>query len=181
MRDSTLRSPWVPGKPEDPWQRTVVGAGWEWDHTAVEFHAKETEMSETSPIMQRFYKEIFEGGNLALIDELVADDFVDHEEPLPGQPPGKEGVAFFVKALRAAFPDIKTKLEPPALIDGNLEAVYVVCTGTHQGDFAGIPATGRSIEFGGIDIIRFEDGKAAEHWGVTDTLKLMQQLGAVPE
>lgn len=138
-------------------------------------------MSDPSESMQRFYKEIFEGGNLALIDELVADDFVDHEEPLPGQPPGKEGVVFFVKALRAAFPDIKAKLEPPVLIDGNLEAVYVVCTGTHQGDFAGIPPTGRSIEFGGIDIIRFEDGKAAEHWGVTDTLKLMQQLGAIPE
>lgn len=137
-------------------------------------------MSDGSGLMQRFYTEILVGGNLALIDELIRDDFVDHEEPLPGQPPGKEGVAFFINAIRSAFPDLKVKTTEPALADGNLEAVHGILTGTHQGDFAGIAPTGRSVEFSGIDIIRVQDGRVAEHWGVTDTLTLMQQIGAVP-
>ena len=120
------------------------------------------------------------GGNVALVDELIADDFVDHEEPFPGQPPGKEGVVFYINAIRSAFPDLKIKTSEPALADGNLEAVHGILTGTHQGDFVGIAPTGRNVEFAGIDIIRVQDGKVAEHWGVTDTLTLMKQIGAVP-
>lgn len=63
-------------------------------------------MSDGSGIMQRFYEEVLVGGNVALVDELIADDFVDHEEPFPGQPQGKEGVVFYVNAIRSAFPDI---------------------------------------------------------------------------
>ena len=62
-----------------------------------------------------------------------------------------------------------------------LRPLHVVLTGTHQGDLMGIPATGKSVEFGGTDIIRIRDGKIAEHWGSTDTMSLMQQIGAVPE
>ena len=137
-------------------------------------------MSDSSGIMQRFYQEVLVGGNVALVDELIADDFVDHEEPFPGQPPGKEGVVFYINAIRSAFPDLNVKTTEPALADGNLEAVYGILTGTHQGDFVGIAPTGRNVEFAGIDIIRVQDGKVAEHWGVTDTLTLMQQIGAVP-
>ncbi|WP_426976310.1 ester cyclase [Pseudarthrobacter sp. O4] len=138
-------------------------------------------MAEGTGLIKRFYTEVIEGGNLDRIDELVVDDVLDHEEGLPGQPPGREGVHFYVTAMRAAFPDLKVKTSGPALADGNLEAMHVVLTGTHQGDMAGIAPTGRSVEFGGIDIIRVEGGKVAEHWGVTDTLTLMQQIGAVPQ
>jgi steroid delta-isomerase-like uncharacterized protein len=137
-------------------------------------------MADGTGLITRFYKEIIEGGNLALIDELAKDDFVDHEEALPGQPPGKEGARFFVEAIRTAFPDIKVKTIEPSLADGNLEACHVILTGTHQGEMAGVAATGKSVEFGSTDIIRVEDGKVAEHWGSTDTLSLMQQIGAVP-
>ncbi|MDQ0679775.1 steroid delta-isomerase-like uncharacterized protein [Arthrobacter pascens] len=137
-------------------------------------------MSDGSGIMQRFYQEVLVGGNVALVDELIADDFVDHEEPFPGQPPGKAGVVFYINAIRSAFPDLKVKTSEPALADGNLEAVHGILTGTHRGDFVGIAPTGRNVEFAGIDIIRVQDGKVAEHWGVTDTLTLMQQIGAVP-
>ncbi|MEV8149267.1 ester cyclase [Arthrobacter sp. NPDC080073] len=138
-------------------------------------------MTDGTGLIGRFYKEIIEGGNLDLIDELATDNMVDHEEALPGQPSGKEGVRFFVTAIRAAFPDIKVKTMEPWLTDGNLEACHVVMTGTHRGDMAGIPASGNSVEFGGTDIIRVEDGKVAEHWGSTDTLSLMQQIGAIPQ
>lgn len=137
-------------------------------------------MTDGSGLIKRFYEEVIVGGNLGLIDELATDDFLDHEEALPGQPPGKEGVRFFVDAIRTAFPDIKVKTLNPYLSDGNLEACHVVLTGTHQGEMAGVAPSGNSVEFGGTDIIRVEDGKVAEHWGTTDNLRLMQQIGAIP-
>jgi predicted ester cyclase len=60
-----------------------------------------------------------------------------------------------------------------------MEACHVVLTGTHRGELGGIPASGKSVEFDCTDIIRVEDGKVAEHWGTTDNLSLMQQIGAV--
>ncbi|QHK21772.1 ester cyclase [Pseudarthrobacter psychrotolerans] len=137
-------------------------------------------MSDGTGLIERFYKEIIEGGNLSLIDELATDDYVDHEEALPGQPPGKDGVRYFVNAIRTAFPDIKVKTMEASLADGNMEALHVILTGTHRGEMAGMAATGKSVEFGTTDIIRVEDGKVAEHWGTTDNLSLMQQLGAIP-
>lgn len=137
-------------------------------------------MSDGTGMIKRFYTEVLEGGNLALIDEMVSDDLVDHD-PMPGQSSNKDGVSFFVNTMRAAFPDLKATVMEPALADGDLEARYVVLTGTHQGELMGVAATGRRVEFSGIDIIRIDNGKVVEHWGATDTLALMQQIGAIPE
>ena len=120
-------------------------------------------------------------GQLDLVDELASPDIIDHEEGLPGQPPGREGVKFFVNAMRGAFPDLRPKTIEASMVDGDLEAAHVILTGTHSGELMGVPATGRTVEFSSIDIIRLEDGMVAEHWGVTDTLSLMQQIGAIPE
>lgn len=138
-------------------------------------------MAEGTGLIRRFYEDVIGNGQLDLVDELSTDDFVEHEEGLPGQPPGREGIKFFVSAFREAFPDIRPKAIGPTLADGDLEAAHVVLTGTHNGDLMGVAATGKTVEFGGIDIIRVEDGKVAEHWGVTDTMSLMQQVGAIPE
>ena len=137
-------------------------------------------MAEGTGLIKRFYNEVIAGGDFSLIDELVLDGFVDHQESMPGQPEGKEGVKFYADAVRTAFPDLSVKTTEPALADGNLESAYVTLAGIHQGDFLGIPASGKTVEFSGIDIIRIEDGKVAEHWGSTDMLGLMQQIGAVP-
>jgi steroid delta-isomerase-like uncharacterized protein len=137
-------------------------------------------MPDGTGLIKRFYTEVLGGGNLALIDELVSDDFVDHD-PMAGQSPSKDGVSFFVNTMRKAFPDLKATVMEPALVDGNMEARYVVLTGTHQGELMGVAATGRRVEFSGIDIIRIDDGKVVEHWGATDTMALMQQIGAVPQ
>ena len=131
-------------------------------------------------LIKRFYEEVIEKGDLSLVDELTTDDLVDHEEGLPGQPSGREGVKFFVSALRAAFPDLKAKTIEPTLADGDLEAARVVMSGTHKGELMGVAATDRAVEIEGLDIIRVEDGRVAEHWGVTDVMSLMQQLGAIP-
>jgi steroid delta-isomerase-like uncharacterized protein len=138
-------------------------------------------VGEGTGLIRRFYEDVIGNGQLDLVDELSTDDFVEHEEGLPGQPPGREGARFFVSAFREAFPDIRPKTVGPTLVDGDLEAAHVVLTGTHNGDLMGVAATGKTVEFGGIDIIRVEDGKVAEHWGVTDTMSLMQQVGAIPE
>ncbi|GAA3701656.1 ester cyclase [Arthrobacter ginkgonis] len=136
-------------------------------------------MAGETGLIKRFYLEVLAGGNFDLIDELVAEGFVDHES-LPGQPPGKEGVRFFADTMRAAFPDLSVKSIDPALAEGDLEAVRTVLTGTHQGELMGVAPTGRTVEIESIDIIRIEDGKVAEHWGITDSMGLMQQLGDVP-
>lgn len=128
----------------------------------------------------RFYEEVLTGGNIGLIDELTTEDVVDHEEGLPGQPSGREGVRFFVNAIRQGFPDLQLKTIDPTMTDGDLEAARTIVSGTHSGEFMGIPASGSAVEFESIDIIRLSDGKVAEHWGVTDVLSLMQQIGAVP-
>ena len=137
-------------------------------------------MAEGTGLIKRFYDEVLGGGNLELVDELATDDYVDHEEGLPGQPSGKEGVRFFVGAIRDAFPDVRVSVDV-TLADGGLEAAHGTVTGTHQGEFMGVPATNKSVEFEVVDIIRVVDGKVAEHWGLTDTMALMQQLGALPE
>lgn len=136
-------------------------------------------MSEGNGLLERFYRSVIESGDLTLIDEMAAESFVDHEEGLPGQPAGKEGVKFFVSTMRQAFPDIKVKEFAPALSEGNMEACHVVLTGTHRGELAGIPATGKSVEFDCTDIIRVEDGRVAEHWGTTDNMAIMRQIGAM--
>ena len=137
-------------------------------------------MAEGTGLIGRFYEDVIAKGDLALVDELTTDDLVDHEEGLPGQPSGREGVKFFVGALREAFPDLRTKTIEPTLVDGDLEAARVVITGTHKGELMGVAPTERTVEIEGLDIIRVEDGRVAEHWGVTDVMGLMQQLGAIP-
>ena len=137
-------------------------------------------MAEGVELIQRFYDELLGEGNLDALDELVTDDVVEHEEGLPGQPEGKEGVVFFVNAVRGAFSDIKATVGP-SLESGDLACAQVTLTGRHTGEWMGVPASDRPYEIQSIDIIRIEDGKCAEHWGVTDNISLMMQIGAIPE
>jgi steroid delta-isomerase-like uncharacterized protein len=136
-------------------------------------------MAEGVELIERFYNEMLGEGDLSKLDELVTDDVVDHEEGLPGQPEGKEGVIFFVNALRGAFSDIRATVGQ-SLESGDLAAAQVTIAGKHTGEWMGVPPSDKSFEIEAIDIIRVEDGKCAEHWGVTDNMSLMVQIGAVP-
>ena len=129
--------------------------------------------------MRRVY-DLLNAGDVDGFGALLADDFVEHEE-LPGLAPTKEGVKDFFKAYLAAFPDLRMTAED-VLASGDKVVARVRTTGTHQGEFMDIPATGKSIDVQLVDIIRFgDDGLAHEHWGVFDTMTMMQQLGVVPE
>ncbi|HZO78826.1 MAG TPA: ester cyclase [Solirubrobacteraceae bacterium] len=129
-------------------------------------------------MVARFYDEI-NAGNLGVIDELIADDFVDREE-FPGIPPDKEGTRQFFTTFRAAFPDMRMDAHD-VLVDGDLVCVRSTMSGTHEGNFMGMPPSGKRFEVTGIDLIRVRDGQVTEHWGVMDAMKMMQQLGAIPE
>jgi steroid delta-isomerase-like uncharacterized protein len=129
--------------------------------------------------MRQFYDHV-NTGDIEGFLALISDDLVEHEEA-PGFPPTKEGVSQFFTMLLAAFPDLR--MEPEDIIaSGDKAVARIRMTGTHQGEFMGIPATGKSMDIQGVDIVRFGDGGlCVEHWGVTDTMKMMQQLGVVPE
>jgi steroid delta-isomerase-like uncharacterized protein len=130
-------------------------------------------------LMKRFYSEVVNQGNLALIDELCAANFVEHED-LPVPAAGREGVKKFFEMYRAAFPDLKFKVEMMFAKDDKV-VTYTTVTGTQKGPFMDMPASGKAFTTKGIDIVRFKDGMAVEHWGVTDSMTMMQQLGALPE
>ncbi len=130
-------------------------------------------------LARRFYDEVINGKNMAALDELVDDDLVEHQE-MPGIPPGKEGVRAFFTAFHGAFPDLHAEIEG-LVSEGDEVWVYAVMTGTHQGEFLGIPATGKQVSVTMVDRVRVRDGKAVEHWGVSDDLGMLTQLGVVPE
>jgi steroid delta-isomerase-like uncharacterized protein len=128
--------------------------------------------------MRRLY-DLINAGEVESFGDLLAGDFVEHEE-LPGLEPTKEGVQAFFKMYLEAFPDLRMQAED-VLPSGDKVVARVRVTGTHRGDFLGVPATGKPVDVQLVDIIRFgDDGLAHEHWGVFDTLTMLQQLGAVP-
>ena len=126
-------------------------------------------------IMRRIYDEVFSNGNLAVVDELVVKDVIEHEEG----PQGSEGLKQTVTMFRTAFPDLQFSVED-MIAEGDKVVSRITMRGTHKGEFMGIPATGKTITVQAIDIIRFANGKAVEHWGVTDSAAMMEQLGVAP-
>jgi steroid delta-isomerase-like uncharacterized protein len=134
---------------------------------------------ENKAMFRRLMDEVVNKGNLDIIDELVAADVVEHEELLPGLPQNREGVKQFFAILRSAFPDIKATIED-VIAEGDKVVARGTMSGTHQGEFMGIPATGKKVSFGAIDILRITNGKFVEHWGLTDSMAMMQQLGVIP-
>lgn len=112
--------------------------------------------------------------------ELLSTEMVDHDE-VPGAGPMRDRVMDFFRLEIAAFPDLAMTVED--IVDGGDKVVARVrLTGTHKGDFMGIPATGRQVDIQLIDIMRLgDDGLVHEHWGVFDEMTLMRQLGAVTD
>lgn len=128
---------------------------------------------------RRTYEEVFNRGNLAVADEVVAPDFVDREEH-PGNVPGPEAVRTVATMLRTAFPDLNFTIEE-LVAEGDLVAGRVTMRGTHNGPLMGVPPTGRRVEQAHMHFVRFRDGMAVEHWGVRDDVGLLRQLGLMPE
>jgi steroid delta-isomerase-like uncharacterized protein len=122
--------------------------------------------------------DVINTGDLGRVDALIAPDVVDHEG-MPGMPPGVEGFRWFVRTFRDAFPDLRMDAER-VISEGDMVATRFTMRGTHRGAFMGIPPTGKQITVAGMDMMRIAGGKAVEHWGQTDSLGMLQQLGAIP-
>lgn len=136
-------------------------------------------VDENKALMRRLYDEVVNEHNLDLLEELVADDFVEHEG-FPGLPnTGPEAPKAAFEMFLAAFPDLRFTAED-MIAEGDKVATRVTMSGTHQGEFMGIPATNNSFSIQAIDIVQFRDGKAIAHWGVTDQVAMMEQLGLSP-
>jgi predicted ester cyclase len=133
---------------------------------------------ENKAIVRRFVEEGINQSNEAVFLDLLIPDVVDHYAP-PGLPPGREGWNLNRKLLRSAFPDARWT-EEDMLAEGDLVAGRYVLRGTHQGEFFGIPPTGKQVVVSNIHICRLNDGKIVEHWGHGDDLGMLQQLGAIP-
>jgi steroid delta-isomerase-like uncharacterized protein len=143
------------------------------------FRSTEEGTMDHAGTMRRAY-ELINAGNLDAFVDMLSDDFVEHEE-LPGVPPTKEGVRQFFAMYLTAFPDLRMNVED-MIASGDKVATRLRITGTHQGEFMGVPATGKPVDYEAIDIVRFgDDGVPLEHWGVTDAMRMMAQVGAIPE
>jgi steroid delta-isomerase-like uncharacterized protein len=136
-------------------------------------------VEDNKALTRRFYTEINQG-NAGVIDELISEDFVEHEG-FPGLPSsGREAPRAFFELFKAAFPDFQ--ITPDEVIgEGDKVVVRATMSGTHKGEFMGAPPTGKGFKVEAIDIVEVHDGQATAHWGQTDQVAMMEQLGLAPE
>jgi len=116
--------------------------------------------------------------NLSVLDEVVAPDAVDHAAP-PGMPPTRESAKQFLGMLLAALPDFHYAVEF-TVAEGDRVAQRLNASGTMQGAFMGMPATGKRATWTETHVSRFANGKLVEHWASIDQASMMQQLGLIP-
>jgi steroid delta-isomerase-like uncharacterized protein len=130
-------------------------------------------------VVRRYVEEGFNAGSMDALDEVFAPDFVNHD---PGNPAVRdlEGLKESVRMLHQAFPDVHTSIDA-LLTDGDCVIKRFTLRGTQQGEFNGIPPTGKQITLEGIDIMRVSEGKIQEIWMGVDYLTMLQQLSVIPQ
>ncbi len=127
---------------------------------------------------RRIADELFNQGDLAVADEILAPNLIHHTPETHVE--GSEGAKQFVLALRRAFPDLSATVEDQ-IAEGDKVVQRIRWSGTHEGEFFGVPPTGKRVTAELMEIHRMgPDGKIAEHWSSMDQLALLQQLGAMP-
>jgi steroid delta-isomerase-like uncharacterized protein len=130
----------------------------------------------------RNFNDAVNSGDIELISNMIDEVFepdVQIRTPLPVEATGAQALKQVWAILLRAYPDLHITVED-LIAEGDKLVCRNVVTGTHQGEYMGIPATGKSVTYNEIFILRFEGGRIAETWGVVDVLSQMKQLGAVP-
>ena len=136
-------------------------------------------LEENKTTVCRFYDEVFNKGNLDVVDDVFSPDYVIGDLP-PDKSPGREGIKQTALTYRNAYPDLHfTILDTVA--EEDKVAVRFLATGTHKGLFYGIEPTNKQVEIKCISMYRFEDGKIVEGWARRDDLGMFQQLGVIPK
>ena len=133
---------------------------------------------ENKALVRRFYEEI-DKGNIEILDELVAEDYADHNPPpLPGLAPGREGLKQAFKIFWDATPGYHHIEDQIA--EGDKVVTRLTSYGKHEGDLPGAPRTGNDMKVTSITIHRVSDGKLVEKWSEKDVFSLLQQIGVIP-
>lgn len=133
-------------------------------------------LEENKTLVRRYYQEVLTGRNRNLLTRLLDPGFVSHN---PGGPDaGADAYAAAVDATHAAFPGLVVTVHDQVAEDDRVVTRWSA-TGTHAGDFAGVPATGRQVTVSGIHIHRVRHGLLTEHWEELNLLGLLRQLGAL--
>ena len=125
-------------------------------------------------VLRRNIEDLWGGGDAELIAQLYAPDVTD-QLPVPGQAGGHDGLRDVLRVFRDAFPDLRMQLHG-VLAEGDRAVDFWTFRGTHHGELMGVPATGRTVEFSGIDVARLVDGRVTQLWHVEEMLRLRDQL-----
>ncbi len=133
---------------------------------------------ENKAVVRRLVEDLVNKGDLSVVDEIFATDFVNHS-PATGTTSDREGIKQYITMVRSAFPDYHNIIED-LIAEGDRVVACVICRGTHRAEFMGIAPTGKSVAFSAVSIFRFAGGRVVERWNNTDDLGLLQQLGVVP-
>jgi steroid delta-isomerase-like uncharacterized protein len=135
-------------------------------------------MQDNSAIVRRFIEETINQGQIDSVGQFVWED-VTEQVPFPGQGPGLEGLKDVLRGMRAAFPDLYYSVEEQ-IAEGDKVLTRFEWTGTHQGEFLGVPATGRSVRVWGMVVDRLQAGRIKDTRIIMDAVGLMMQLGVYP-
>ena len=142
--------------------------------------APDTSIAQQAHNQERFRHLIavgFSGGDPSVVDEVCSPDFVEHQT---GEHPAyREGVKGLIRYLHQALPDLTCAIEE-MVASGDTVWARLRARGTHRGTFMGVAPTGRTVTVDIVDISRFDDGKIIEHWGISDRLATLEQLGSGP-
>jgi steroid delta-isomerase-like uncharacterized protein len=131
--------------------------------------------------VRRFMEEAFGQGKTEVLDEVVDPDFVCWDpNSETGEIRGLDTIKGEVGYFQSAFPDFFWRVEDQ-VAEGEKVTTRYTFGGTHQGEFFGVPASGRRVEISGINVDRFEGGKLVEEWASYDLLGGLSQIGAIPE
>ncbi|HZQ15293.1 MAG TPA: ester cyclase [Gaiellaceae bacterium] len=129
-------------------------------------------------VARRLIDEGFTGRDLAVCEELISPDLVEHQDFGPGHAPGAAGVEAVIESLHRAYAGFRLEIQHLA-VEGDRVWLHLRGSGTHSGPFMGHPPTGREMAIDVFDLLRVENGKVVEHWGVPDRLGALVQLGLV--
>lgn len=133
---------------------------------------------DNAAIVRRFVEQVITQGDIDSAAQFVWEDVVE-QVPLPGQGPGLDGLKDILRHMRSGFPDLNFAIQEQ-IAEGDKVMSRFEWTGTHHGEFLGVPATGRPVRVWGIVIDRLEEGRIKDTRIIMDALGLMMQLGAIP-
>jgi predicted ester cyclase len=137
-------------------------------------------LDENKALIRRYIKAIDDNqtSDWSILDEYISDDFVAHNPPVPGVSLDREGMKQAAEIFRVATPG--THEIGMQVAEGDLVVSQITGRGVHAGDLLGIPPTYKEVVTDGIAIHRIRDGMIVEYWSVTDIVRVLQQVGALP-